>query len=350
MIGVLMIDFGGPRGDAELVPFLARLLADVLPGPAWLRAPLGAALARRRAPRVAPAYRQIGWSPLVATHEAQVAALRTALGPDAPPIASGMLFTAPEIEDGLVALRERGVDRLVAMTMFPHFSRATAGAGFTFLAAAMQRTGLTHWPVHRVPAWPDEPGYIAAVADHTRAALDALPGAGPVHLVFSPHGLPVRWVRELDPYPDQVRATIRLVTERLGWEGPTEIGWQSRVGPSAWLAPSTSEVVRRLGAEGVTRAVIVPVAFASEHVETLYELDVEIAAEARHAGLIHVGRARAPGTHPAFIDGLANAVRRGIARFGKPSCVRCLGPRPSLHVGAASCRNCGFRLPPWAAT
>lgn len=349
MIGAIFIDFGGPRDEAQLEPFLARLLADVLPGPDWLRTPLGAAIARRRAPRVAPGYRQIGWSPLVATHQAQIAAVRQLLGTDAPPIASGMLFTPPEIADGLVDLRDQGVDRLIALTLFPHYSRATAGAAFHFLADAMRRIGVDHWPVHRVPAWPDLPGYVTAVADNVRQAVAALPGEGEIHLVFSPHGLPIRWVRQLDPYADQVRHTIQRVVDDVGWTGAWHVGWQSRVGPSRWLVPSTTDLLDELAGKGVRRVVLVPVAFASEHVETLYELDVEVAEHARRAGIVAFGRARAAGTHPAFIEGLAQLVRDGIARFGRATCVRCLGPEPSVHRGAHTCVNCGFRLPTWRA-
>ncbi len=350
MIGVLAIDFGGPRGPEELQPFLARLLADVLPGPAWVKSSLGAAIARRRAPKVAPAYRQIGWSPLVPTHLAQMDALRAELGPDGPPIASGMLFTAPEIGDAVTSLAEQGVDRLIAFTLFPHYSFATASAGFHFLHEALAKSGRSHWPVHRVPAWPDHPGYLEAVGDRIRDAVSSLDGEGPIHLLFSPHGLPVSWVRRGDPYPDQVRLTIRRVVDQLGWTGPWHVGWQSRVGPARWLAPSTLDQLTALGQEGVKRVVVVPVAFASEHIETLHEMDVEMREAASRVGIVHFGRAAAAGMHPAFIRCLADLVRTGVARFGKPTCVRCLGPEPSIHRGAKSCSNCGFRLPVWNRT
>ena len=243
MIGLAVVDFGGPQREEELVPFLTLLLADVLPGPKPFKEALAPYLARQRARKVGPNYQQIGWSPLVPTHRRQVAALRAVLPPDLP-VASGMMFTPPTMDEAVRELLTAGVDRLVVLPMFPHYSLATTGAAFAFLWEALERSGRTDLPIRWIPAYPEHPAYVAALADTVRQGVEATPGPAdePVHLVFTPHGLPVSFVQGRgDPYPDHIRASVRAVLRHLAWTGPAHVGWQSRVGPVAWLTPSTPD-------------------------------------------------------------------------------------------------------------
>lgn len=348
MIGLAVLDFGGPQGPAELEPFLASLLADVLPGPRWFKDLAGPALARSRARRIQPNYEQIGWSPLVPTHRKQVAALASALGSDAPPIASGMMFTAPTMDEAVAELKGHGVDRIVALSMFPHYSIATTQAAFTFFHEALVRAGAGAMPVRWIAGYPEHPAYIRALAETIRRGVAETPGPAdqPVHLVFSAHGLPVSWVtRRGDPYPEQIRATVRSVIAALGWTGPYELAWQSRVGPVQWLTPSTPDVIDRLAAAGAQRVCLVPVSFASEHIETLHEIDIELRAHAEHAGIHHFGRAPALGVEPAFVECLADLVRTAARSLDRYECVRCLMPKDDSHKRRARCPNCRFTQP-----
>jgi ferrochelatase len=347
MIGLAVVDFGGPQGEAELVPFLTRLLADVLPGPRAVKEGVAPFLARRRASVVAPNYARIGWSPLVPTHRKQVAALRALLPADLP-VASGMMFTAPTMDDAVRELLGAGVDQLVVLPMFPHYSLATTGAAFAFLWEALVRAGRTDLPIRWIPAYPEEPSYLRALADTIREGVAATPGdpADPVHLVFSPHGLPLSFVQGRgDPYPDQIRTTVRRVLEVLDWRGPAHVGWQSRVGPVAWLTPSTPDVLAEVARSGGRRVCLVPVSFASEHIETLHEIDIEYRELAHELRIPHFGRAPALGTHPAFVEALAASVRGALADLQRYSCVRCLLPKGPSHRHRAACPNCRFTFP-----
>ena len=344
--GLLVVNFGGPQHAGELTPFLTELLLDVLPGPMAVKRLVAPAFARRRAARIQPAYERIGWSDIVPTHLRQVEALREALGDDAPAaIASGMMFTAPTLRDAVRTLKGR-CDWIVALPLFPHYSLATTGAAFQFAWEALRAEGMAHLPVHWVPAWFDHPDYIEALAATIRAGVAATPGDGPVHLLFSPHGLPVSYPRRGDPYPDQVRASVRRVIAHLGWTDPWQVAWQSRVGPAQWMEPSTDQALRALGRAGVTRVCAVPISFVSEHIETKYEIDVEYAELAHSVGIRQFGRAPALGLEPAFIRALADVTRTALTK-ARYQCVRCLHPQPDEHRRRAGCPSCNFRNPPF---
>ncbi len=347
MIGLAVVDFGGPQRQEELVPFLTRLLEDVLPGPAAIKAVAAPWLAARRARTVGPNYQQIGWSPLVPTHRRQMAALRERLPADLP-MASGMMFTDPSMDDAVRQLLGAGVDRLVVLPMFPHYSLATTGAAFTFLWEALGRAGRTDLPIRWISAFPEHPSYLEALEGTIRAGIEATPGdpADPIHLVFTPHGLPVSFVQGRgDPYPDHIRATVRAVLARMGWTGKAHLGWQSRVGPVAWLTPSTPDVLAEIARAGGRRVCLVPVSFASEHIETLHEIDIEYRELATHLHIPHFGRAPAMGQHPAFVECLASLVHGAMKDFGRYECVRCLLPKEEVHRKRAGCPNCRFSMP-----
>ncbi|MCB9684450.1 MAG: ferrochelatase [Alphaproteobacteria bacterium] len=348
MTGVAVVDFGGPQGPDELVPFLTKLLEDVLPGPGPIKAAAAPWLATRRARDVGRNYEQIGWSPLVPTHRRQVDALRAELGPDAPPLVSGMMFTAPTMDEAVAELKAAGVDRIVALPMFPHYSLATTQAAFTFFHQALARAGMERIPVRWVAGYPDHPDYIEALASTIRAGIAATPGPEdePIHLVFTPHGLPLSWVtKRADPYPDQIRTTVRTVLRHLDWKGPSHVGWQSRVGPVRWLEPGTPAVLDTIAASGARRVCMVPVSFAADHIETLHEIDIEYREHAHQVGIPHFGRAPALGVEPAFVRCLADLVRSAIATPKRHDCVRCLLPKGEDHRRQETCPNCRFAFP-----
>lgn len=343
--GLAILNFGGPRSEAELEPFLRELFLDVLPGPSWLKGLLAGRIASARSRLVAPRYAAIGWSPLVDTTIAQRDAVLTALGDDALPTALGMMFSPPTMDDALDALLEQGVDRIVVLGLFPHYSLATAGSAYEMFHRALVARGLGQMPVHYAPAFFDRDPYIESLARTIRAGVEATPGEGPIHLLFSPHGLPLSFIRKGDPYPEQIRESVRRVIAHLDWKDPWHVGWQSRVGPTRWLAPSTPEVLERLAREGAQRVCMVPLSFVGEHIETLDEIDREYAHLAAELGIPAFGRAPALGLDASFVDCLAGLVREGLADFGRYTCVRCLVPQPDEHRRQSRCPTCRFTFP-----
>jgi ferrochelatase len=345
-IGVIVANFGGPQREDELVPFLSRLFQDVLPGPAWLKNVFVPSIAKRRARVVGPHYAAIGWSRVISTNELQVAALKDALGSEAPPVATGMMFSAPEFGEAIKELEAQGVDALIVLPMFPHFSLATTNTAFAFLHQALKRTGNAHWPVHYIPAYYDHPLYVRAVAETIRDGLAQMDESGPVELVFTAHGLPVSYpLKRGDPYPEHVRHSVRAIVDQLNWQGPWHIGWQSRIGPVRWLQPSTIQLVEDLGRSGTTRILFVPLSFVSEHIETLYEIDIELSTTARTAGIRDIGRASTLDARPQYIQCLVSLIIEAQAHFHRYTCVRCLVPKPDAHRRQSICRNCHFVFP-----
>lgn len=340
--GVLLLNLGGPRGPDELVPFLRALFNDVLPLPSPVRGWVASRIATSRAPKVLPNYEAIGWSPTVPTTERQLEAVAQRF-PDVR-FAVGMACSPPTVAEGVDRLLDQGVTRLVALALYPHWSRTTTGAAYDAVATALAARGKAALPVHYVPAFGNHPAWIDAVADAIRDAAGRVPGEGPVHLVFSPHGLPSREIRAQDPYAEQVRENARRVVEALRWTDPWWVGWQSRLGPVRWLGPSTLERLDAIAAAGGRRVVVVPLSFVGEHIETLFELDVEVADHARHHGLAWA-RAAAPGLHPRFVDLLADLIRDARAAFDAYKCVRCLVPQDEAHQRRGACPDCRF-VPP----
>jgi len=249
--GVLFLNFGGPTQDAELRPFLFELLRDVLPGKGLFNRWLAGRIATSRAEVVRENYRTIGWSPIVSdtVDQARETMRRIAGGEDIP-YAAGMMFSEPFISQAIDTLLDQGVDRIVAVSLYPHWSYATTGSAYDMVHQALAQRGKTSLPVHFVPPFFDDPTYLGALADIIRHDAEKVDGEGPLYVLFSAHGVPLSFVKRHDPYPDQVRATVRGVTRLLDYpEDQIVLGWQSRLGPTKWLSPSTETQIKHI-AEG----------------------------------------------------------------------------------------------------
>jgi ferrochelatase len=342
--GLLFLNFGGPTCDEELEPFLRNLLADVLPGPERVAGFAASILAPRRAEKVRETYREIGWSPLVADTREQVAGTLARMT-DPPPHALGMMFTEPSVPNGVKALLDQGCDHIIAIGLYPHYSFATSAASYEMVHKALVELGRPSLPVHYARAFFDDPTYLEAVAATIREAASTMDGEGPIHLLFSAHGIPLSFVRRGDPYPEHVRASVRGVVQALGWEDPWDLAWQSRLGPIKWLDPDTRTTLREYGKAGVERVLIVPISFVGEHIETLDEIDREFAELAHEAGIPHFGRAAALGTQPAFLQCMADLATEALGRFDHHRCSRCLVPKPDAHRRRKRCDSCSFVLP-----
>jgi ferrochelatase len=308
---VFLMNLGGPRNLAEVEPYLYELFADplVVTAPFGPLRPLFAKIISHfRAPSSAEKYQLIGGrSPLVEGTEAQARALQVVLGPDFT-VHLAMRCGHPNTEEGVRDALAAGAEQAVSLPLYPQFANATT----TSSLREMRRVWPKDRPLFEVCSYPDHPRYLEASA---AALRDAIAKVRPENrdkllVVFSAHGLPMSQVRKGDPYPREVEASARGTADRAGirdWQ----VTFQSKVGPAKWLGPDTSEW---LEANSRGRAVVThPIAFVSEHLETLYDMDILAAEAARKGGALEYHRAAAVGTQPEFIAALADVVRMTLA-------------------------------------
>ncbi|HEX7615149.1 MAG TPA: ferrochelatase [Thermoanaerobaculia bacterium] len=321
-LGVLLVQLGGPASRAELRPFLYELFVDpeILGIPfAPLRKAVAWLIATARAPKSAATYERINWSPIRRWSETQARLLEAELrerfggaGP-APVVRVGMTCSFPFVEDALEDLRKAGATRLFVLPLYPQYSVTTTRGSFNRVTSALAKMGWSPARTNAPDAWYDEPAFVEAHADIIRKAHAAMPDADPSKTVilYSAHSLPVKTVvSQKDPYPAQVESTAKAIDAALGDRFPSRLGYQSKVGPVAWLGPSTPEVLLDLAREGVKQVVVVPVAFVSDHVETLYEIRLLFAGAAARLGIPHYAVAEGLNDHPKFIRALADIVEK----------------------------------------
>lgn len=320
-LGVLVIQLGGPENRAELKPFLYELFADpeilgIKFAPlrklvAWL-------IATFRAGTSALTYEQIGWSPIRRWTNTQARLLEQELGDGSasPPIVrAGMTCAEPTVERALLDLWAQGATRLVILPLYPQYSVTTTRSSFDKVTSVLLKIG---WNVPRQDApsaWYDEPHFIAAHAARIEEAAKRLPDSDPANtvLLYSAHSLPVSIIeKQKDPYPKHIEASVALVDEKLGRRYRSRLAYQSKVGPVPWIGPPTQDVVTELAKEGVKQVIVCPIAFVSDHVETLYEIRILFGEQARSLGITHWEPADGLNDHPELIRALASVVRKTV--------------------------------------
>jgi len=317
-LAVVLFNLGGPDCLDAVEPFLRNLFRDpaILTVPGFVRGPLGWFIARRRAPVAREIYAKIdGRSPILAETEAQARALEAALAGHDVRAFIAMRYWHPFSDETAAEVARWAPDRIVLLPLYPHFSTTTTQSSLEDWRRAAKAAGITA-PQSAICCYPDEPGFVAALTEQTRQTLaKAKPGLS-YRLLISAHGLPKRVIASGDPYQWQVEKTAAALVERLGVTDWT-VCYQSRVGPLEWIGPATDAEIRRAGAEGKAVAVL-PVAFVSEHSETLVELDIEYARLAREAGVPDYLRVPAVGVRQEFISGLASLVQASVAGADRP--------------------------------
>jgi protoporphyrin/coproporphyrin ferrochelatase len=311
--GVILLNLGGPDSTEAVKPFLFNLFSDreiIKLGPWFLQKPLARLIASRRAGKAEEYYRQIGdGSPLLDLTMAQAEALEERLEKEGKGFKAyvGMRYWHPFITDAVKEITDNGVTKLIALPLFPQFSRATTGSCFNELAraAAAQKEDVK---ISYIQSYYDHPLYIKALSETISEGLSSFTGVEEkdISILFSAHALPQKFVDDGDPYVDQIKATISAVTDRLGI-GSWSLSFQSRSGPVKWIGPETKEVIKQLAAEGVENLLIVPVSFVSDHVETLYEMDILYKELGSGLG-IKIERAPSLNVLPVFIEALAEII------------------------------------------
>ena len=225
--------------------------------------------------------------------------------------------------------------RAVAFTQYPQYSCSTTGSSLNELWKWRNKFegddvlgGKIEWSV--IDRWPCHPGLVEAFARNIEATLATYPEEkrGNVTILYSAHSLPMSVVNRGDTYPAEVAATVYAVNQRLGFRNPYRLCWQSQVGPSAWLGAQTSDTVQGYVKKGKTDLILVPIAFTSDHIETLFELDQEVIHEAKQAGATGVKRAESLNGSEVFIQALADIAHQHLKsgiRCSKQMGLRCQG-------------------------
>jgi len=305
------MNLGGPDSLDAVRPFLLNLFKDpaIIGAPGPVRLALAYFISWRRAPIAREIYRALGGgSPLLPNTEAQARRLEEKLaGLGSVRCFIAMRYWHPFSQEAARAVKEFDPDEVILVPLYPQYSVSTTGSSVKAWQVAARKVGLTV-PTRRVCCFPTEAGFVDAVAGLIRPALEEAGKAGSPRVLFSAHGLPKRQVERGDPYQRHVEASAAAVVKTLNLPAlDWRVSYQSRVGPLEWLQPYTEDELER-AAEDKAPLVVVPIAFVSEHSETLVELDIEYREEAEKLGVPAYVRVPTVGENDRFIEGLAHLV------------------------------------------
>ncbi len=314
-IAIILLNLGGPEKLADVRTFLYNLFSDrqiIRLGPAFMQKPLAWWIAKKRAPKSQGYYEQIGGgSPLNKITSEQCAALENQLSNSADFKAyMAMRYWQPFAKEILAQITGAGITKIVALTLYPHYSVATTGSSLFDLrgtAAALEKAP----EIVEIEAWPEQPKYINCLSSRILEGLQNSPEN--TEVVYSAHSLPVKFIQEGDPYVEHLKKTIQAIEEKTKIAG--HLCFQSRSGPVEWLSPSTPEMIEQLANEGHKGILMVPISFVSDHVETLCEIDIQYREKAEQLGL-HFSRTPSLNTDPEFIAGLADLVNEACQQKG----------------------------------
>jgi protoporphyrin/coproporphyrin ferrochelatase len=311
MTGVLLLNLGGPDSLKAVKPFLYNLFSDrtiIKLGPPFLQRPIAAFIATTRSGKTRSMYSLIGGkSPILDITKAQAAELEEVLNSGATPedkpyrVYIGMRYWHPFIEDAVKQMHRDGIKNVIALGLYPHYSIATTGSSVEKLKEIMKN--YPSLSLRCIESWYDHPLYIEAVVEQINNGLAQFEGKPDV--LFSAHSLPQQFIDDGDPYLKEVVGTIAAITKKIGvrWH----LSFQSKSGPVKWLKPSTEHMLGELARKGVKDLLVVPISFVSDHIETLYEIDILYKDMATGLG-INLKRTESLNTSPIFIKALAQIV------------------------------------------
>lgn len=321
---VVLFNMGGPDSLSAVKPFLFNLFNDkaIIAAPKPIRWALAKYISAKRAPIAREIYARIGGrSPLLEQTERQAKALKARLG-EGHECFIAMRYWHPFLEDTASRVADYRPDRVVLLPLYPQFSTSTTGSSFT----GWEKAGSLLPEPARICCYPELPGLAQAFAEGIREALVEASRFGLPKLLFSAHGLPKSLILKGDPYQSQIERTAAAILKTLGEHVDSQVCYQSRVGPMEWIGPETVEEIKAAGSRRQP-VIVVPLAFVSEHSETLVELDIEYKHLAEEAGVPCYKRVATPVDHPAFIADLAELVNKA---------------KPGTEPGGAHCQG-GFK-------
>jgi ferrochelatase len=313
-----MMNMGGPQTLDDVEFFLTNLFTDpeIIPM-GKVQKWVGPYVAKRRTPKIIEQYRQVGGgSPIRKWTDVQgegMVALLDEMSPTTAPHKHYVAFryADPLTESVLDEMKADGVTRAVAFSQYPHWSCTTSGSSFNHLWRSLKAKNMEEdikWSI--IDRWYLAPGFIRALTERIEEALPQFDQ--PPVIVFSAHSLPQKVVSRGDPYANEIAATAGAVmdqlTQILGKRLPHILAWQSKVGPLPWLKPSTQDTLTSLGARGQKDVLVVPIAFTSDHIETLFEIDIEYKEVAEEAGVSNFRRTESLNASPTLIQTQADLV------------------------------------------
>jgi ferrochelatase len=308
---VLLLQMGGPDSLDAVRPFLLNLFTDreiIKIGPAWLQPLIARIIVKKRAAHVEENYSLIGGkSPLRELTEEQARSLEQVLG-DNYRCFVAMRYWRPSTIEALAAIRKAGIKDITAVSLYPHYSRATTGSSIKELKKVLAESKVD-FNVRYIDSFYNDSGYIDAMAEKIREGLQQFHPLAEVELLFSAHSLPQSFIDEGDPYLAQIEESVRLIMQQF--TVPHHLSFQSRAGPVKWLEPSTDDMLKKLAGSGVKNLLVVPLSFVSDHIETLHEIDIEYSKKAWELGIAKFARMPSLNSSPRFIEALAALVLQG---------------------------------------
>jgi len=314
-VAIVLFNLGGPDSLGAVRPFLRNLFNDpaIIDAPGPVRWFLAHWISLKRAPIARAIYEHLGGSsPLLQQTTDQARALEQQFSSDDEvKTFIAMRYWHPMSDETASAVKAFCPNRIILLPLYPQYSTTTTGSSISDWQRAASKAGLSV-PTSAICCYPQEPGFISTMVDSLRVALLEASNKGNPRILFSAHGLPEKIVATGDPYPDHVEKTARAIVDKLD---QPDIDWivcyQSRVGPLKWIGPSTDDEIARAAKDGVP-VVVVPIAFVSEHSETLVELDIEYRDLALSLGVPAYHRVATAGLAPDFIGGLKSLVDKGL--------------------------------------
>ncbi|MGI8544152.1 MAG: ferrochelatase [Aridibacter sp.] len=321
-IGVVLLNLGGPDSLDAVEPFLYNLFSDPdiinFPGSFLFREWLAKLISSKRHPKIQEQYKQIGGkSPLKDFTLGQAALLEEKLNEHFPAkVYAAMRYWHPFTEETLDELEKEGITKVVLLPLYPQYSMATTESSVKEWKKHLeQRTHKIEWTL--VEHYYDFPPYVDACVERVNQGLEKFAPEirDKVDILFSAHGTPMKLVRQGDPYSGHICETVTAVREKGGWKNPHHLCFQSKVGPQKWLTPSTPVTIEELAKRGSKQMLVVPIAFASDHLETLFEVGIEFAHLAKEAGVEQFEVTEGLNYSEKFIAALAQLVFQKAENF-----------------------------------
>jgi ferrochelatase len=312
MIGVILLNMGGPDSLDSVEPFLRNLFSDrdiIKLGPSFLQKPIASLIIRKRLESVREAYSLIGGkSPLLDITNAQAKAIEESLNSSQFTVHSsrsfkvyvGMRYWHPFIEEAVDHAMRDGISRILALSLYPHYSIATIGSSVKKFEEVIKKYYVDYFSV---TSYFNHPLYINALVENIQKGLKTF-DKKPV-VLFSAHSLPQKFIDKGDPYVNEIKGTIDAILKRIDIEW--YLSYQSKTGPVKWLEPTTEHMLHELAKKRVKDLLVVPISFVSDHIETLYEIDILYKNMAQGLGM-NLKRMESLNTSPKFIEALADIV------------------------------------------